>query len=142
MLVIILNPAIAATPSAEEIIRSLYRAHQPWNGKKVDLANGEHLKQFFDAELTGLFLKDDDCKARTQEICNLNYDPILCAQDYDDKGIGNLTVKELGNLRYEVTFNNLGTNKLTYTMHRTKDGWRIRDIQCPEGHSVKKHLSS
>jgi hypothetical protein len=134
--------ADAKQSSPEGFIRSLYRFHQPgkdtpdWFGDKRTLAT------YFDSELTTLFLKDDECAKREQGVCNLDFDPIYDAQDFD-KETANLQIAAVTGQTdlFNVTFTNLGIRTLVYRLTNTPTGWRISDIKYPEGPSLKEILS-
>jgi len=130
------------TSSPEDFIRSVYRFHQPW-GKQPFLFDDERtLSKYFDKELTALFIKDDECKKREQGVCNLDFDPIYDAQDFDEKTT-NLQISAVVGQPdlFNVTFTNLGTRTLVYRLTNTPSGWRISDIKYPEGPSLKEILS-
>jgi hypothetical protein len=130
------------TSSPEDFIRSLYHFHQPGKETPDWFGDKQTLSKYFDKELTALFLKDDECAKREQGVCNLDFDPIYDAQDFE---------KETTNLRiaavvaqadlFKVTFTNIGTRTLVYRLTNTPSGWRISDIKYPEGPSLKEILS-
>jgi hypothetical protein len=138
------NSSLAAE-SPEDFLRGLYKMHIGrfkmnihWFDKKKDV------EKYFDTELSSLFLKDEQCKKKTREICNLDFDPILAAQDFDEKGKLNLKVQKLPERtkeKYKVTFNNMGTTTLVYELKQTSGGWRITDIIYSEGSPLRKILS-
>ena len=127
--------------SPEDFIRSLYRFHQPGKETPDWFDDKQTLLKYFDKELTALFIKDDECVKREQGVCNLDFDPIYDAQDFE---------KETTNLKiaaadqpdlFKVTFTNLGTRSLIYRLTNTANGWRISDIKYPEGPTLKEILS-
>ena len=129
--------------SPEEFISSVYRFHQPGGKQRSWFDDKRTLSTYFDKELTALFIKDDECKKREQGVCNLDFDPIYDAQDFDEKTT-NLHVAAVAGQPglFNVTFNNLGTRTLVYRVTNTPSGWRISDIKYPEGPSLKEILSS
>ena len=138
-------PLFSAEPqSPEALIRSIYEHHEPWNKKEINLRNRAVLSKYFDANLVDLFIKDTECVERTREICNLGFDPILDAQDYEDAPKMNLSLKKVAAKKTEstfaVTFTNLGTRTLVSMLHATPRGWRVNDIVYRGGHSLKKLL--
>jgi Protein of unknown function (DUF3828) len=128
--------------TAEEFIRALYRFYQPWKEHSYWLDNKEMLSKYFDKELTALFLKDDECTKREQGVCNLDFDPIYDAQDFDKetKDLKIVSVSGQPNV-FNVTFTNLGTRTLIYNLKKTPKGWRISDIKYSEGPSLEEILS-
>ena len=128
--------------SPEDFLRSLYRFHQPGKDTPDWFSDKRTLSKYFDKELTALFIKDAECATREQGVCNLDFDPIYDAQDFD-KETTNLQVAATAGQpdSFDVTFTNLGTRTLVYKLTNTPDGWRISDIKYPEGPSLKEILS-
>lgn len=128
--------------SPEEFIRSLYRFHQPGKETQDWFGDKQTLSKYFNNELTALFIKDDECAKREEGVCNLDFDPIYDAQDFD-KETTNLHVAAVADQpdAFNVTFTNLGTRTLLYRLTNTPAGWRISDIKYPEGASLKEILS-
>jgi hypothetical protein len=99
------------------------------------------LSKYFDNELTALFLKDAECQKREQGVCNLDFDPIYDAQDFEKTtNLQIAAVKGQPDL-FKVTFTNLGTRTLVHKLTNTPSGWRISDIKYSEGPSLKETLS-
>jgi hypothetical protein len=96
LLTVVVSAAVAAGDGPEEVIRALYKAHQPWDHKELNLGNRAVLSKYFSPELTKLFLKnaqvERDCLKG--DLCGLNFDPILGAQDFDDHLNFNLRITE------------------------------------------------
>ena len=119
---LVLAAATAAGPEA--VIRALY----------ADL-NVDKLSHYADASLAELLRKDGECSKRTGQIANLDADPILDAQDYDEKnGVANLKITRFSADKYDVTFLLFADEPhsgrhLRYTVVQTKAGWRIHDIE-------------
>ena len=134
--------ADAKKSSPEDFIRSLYRFHQPWGNQPDWFGDKRTLSKYFDKELTALFIKDDECEKREQGVCNLDFDPIYDAQDFDEKTT-NLQIAAVVDQpdSFKVTFTNIGTRTLVYRLTNTPNGWRISDIKYSEGPSLKEILS-
>jgi len=128
--------------SPEDFIRSLYQFHQPGKETPDWFGDKNTLSKYFDKELTDLFLKDDECAKREEGVCNLDFDPIYNAQDFD-KETTNLKIAAVADQHdwFSVTFTNLGTRTLVYKLTNTPEGWRVSDIKYPEGASLKDILS-
>ena len=128
--------------SPEDFIRSLYHFHQPGRDTPDWFGDKQTLSKYFDKELTALFIKDDECAKREQGVCNLDFDPIYDAQDFE-KETTNLQVAAAAGQPdlFNVTFTNLGTRTLVYRLTNTPSGWRISDIKYAEGPSLKEILS-
>ena len=132
----------AKKPSPEEFIRSLYQFHQPGKDTPDWFGDQQTLSNYFDNELTNLFLKNAECEKREQGVCNLDFDPVYEAQDFDEKTT-NLEIAAVADQpdSFKVTFTNLGTRTLVYKLTNTSSGWRISDIKYAEGPSLKELLS-
>src|SRR5215475_11814145 len=95
--------------SPEDFIRSLYRFHQPWTEQRHWFADKQTLSKYFDKELTALFTKDAECGKREQGVCNLDFDPVYDAQDFEKTT--NLQIAAVVGQPdlFNVTFTNIGT---------------------------------
>jgi hypothetical protein len=146
-LVLALLTATASSPVTagdrpEEVIRALYKTHRPWEHKELNLGNRAVLSKYFSPELTKLFLKnaqlERDCPKG--DLCGLDFDPILGAQDFDDHlnfklRIAEATPSQTG--RFEARFKLFNEGKaeqeqvLVFQLVQLKNGWRIDDIIYP-----------
>jgi hypothetical protein len=131
--------AVAAGDGPEEVIRALYKAHRPWEHKELNLRSRAVLTKYFSPELTKLFLKnaqvERDCPKG--DLCGLEFDPIIGAQDFDDHLDFKLRITEATpprTGRFEVRFKLFNEQKpeqeqvLVFQLVQLKDGWRIDDI--------------
>ena len=86
LLTVVVSSVAAAGEGPEEIIRALYKAHRPWEHKELSLSSRAVLSKYFSPELTGLFLKNAQLKRDCPkgDLCGLEFDPILGAQDFDE----------------------------------------------------------
>jgi len=134
--------ADANKSSPEDFIRSLYRFHQPGKDTPDWFGDKRTLSKYFDKELTALFIKDAECQKREQGVCNLDFDPIYDAQDFE-KETTNVQIAAVAGQPdlFKVTFTNLETRMLVYRLTNTPGGWRISDIKYPEEPSLKEILS-
>jgi len=135
------STAVAAGDDPEEVIRALYKAHRPWEHKGLNLRNRAVLSKYFSPELTKLFLKnaqvERDCPKG--DLCGLDFDPILGAQDFDDHlnfklRITEATPPQTG--RFEARFKLFNEEKaektVVFQLVQLKNGWRIDDIIYPD----------
>jgi hypothetical protein len=90
--------------------------------------NEKVLSKYFVPALSALIKKDADCVDRTQDECNLGFDPIFASQDPEaadfeisDANAGIVIVKF-------VYPGDKSTISMEYHVQQTKDGWRISDI--------------
>lgn len=142
-----------AADTPENLIAKLYAEYQPEGYKKMNekqrhalgmkFENREMLSRYFDDNLTKLFLKDYKCRVQSNEICNLDFDPVLGAQDYDEETPFNLQTKRISEnpLKLKVTISNIGKISMVYEFSQTKNGCRISDIFYNDSPSLKKILS-
>lgn len=139
LLTVVASSTLTAGDDPEEVIRALYKAHRPWEHKGLDLRNRAVLSKYFSPELTKLFLKnaqvERDCPKG--DLCGLDFDPILGAQDYDEHlnfklRITEATPPQTG--RFEARFKLFNEGKpeqeqvLVFQLVQLKNGWRIDDI--------------
>ena len=137
LLTITASSAVAAGDGPEEVIRALYKVHRPWEHKELNLGNRAVLSKYFSPELTKLFLKnaqvERDCPKG--DLCGLDFDPILGAQDFDDHlnfklHITEATPPQTG--RFEAHFKLFNEEKaeqvIVFQLVQLKNGWRIDDI--------------
>src|ERR1700757_1205628 len=147
LLTLVASSAVAAGNGPEEVIRTLYKAHRPWERKELNLGNRAVLSKYFSPELTKLFLKnaqlERDCPEG--ELCGLDFDPILGAQDFDDHlnfqlHITEATPPQTG--RFEARFKLFNEDKqeqvVVFQLVQLKNGWRIDDIIYPNDNASLK----
>jgi hypothetical protein len=79
-------PHLQSLRGTTQVIRALYKVHRLWELKELNLHNRVLLSKYFSLELTNLFLKnaqlERDCPKG--DLCGLDFEPILGAQDFDD----------------------------------------------------------
>jgi hypothetical protein len=139
LLTMVASFAVAAEDAPEEVIRALYKAYRPWEHKGLNLRSRAVLTKYFSPELTKLFLKnaqvERDCPKG--DLCGLEFDPILGAQDFDDHldfklHITEATPPQTG--RFEARFKLFNGEKpeqeqvLVFQLVQVKNEWRIDDI--------------
>ena len=147
LLTVVASSAVAAGDGPEEVIRALYKAHRPWEHKELNLSNRAVLLKYFSPELTKLFLKnaqlERDCPKG--DLCGLEFDPILGAQDFDDHldfklHITETTPPQTG--RFEARFKLFNEDKpeqvVVFQLVQLKNRWRIDDIIYPNDNASLK----
>ncbi len=140
LLPVVVSSAVAEGDGPEEVIRALYKAHRPWDHKELNLGNRAVLSRYFSTELTKLFVKnaqlERDCPKG--DLCGLDFDPILGAQDFDDHlnfklRITEATPPQTG--RFEARFKLFNEENaeqvIVFQLIQLKTGWRIDDIIYP-----------
>ena len=149
--IVVASFAVAAEDAPEEVIQALYKAHRPWEHKELNLGNRTVLSKYLSPELTKLFLNnaqlERDCPKG--DLCGLNFDPILDAQDFDDHldfklHITEATPPQTG--RFEARFKLFNEEKpeqervLVFQLVQLKNGWRIDDIIYPNDNTSLKEV--
>ncbi len=149
LLTVVASSVAAAGEGSEEIIRALYKAHRPWEHKELSLNDRAVLSKYFSPELIRLFLKnaqlERDCPKG--DLCGLEFDPILGAQDFDEHlnfqlHITEATPPQTG--RFEARFKLFNEGKpdqeqvLVFQLVQLKNGWRIDDIIYPKDNATLK----
>jgi hypothetical protein len=149
LLTVVASSAVTAGDDPEEVIRALYKAHRPWEHKGLNLRNRAVLSKYFSPELTKLFLKnaqvERDCPKG--DLCGLEFDPIIGAQDFDEHlnfklRITEATPPQTG--RFEARFKLFNEGKpeqeqvLVFQLIQVKNGWRIDDIIYPKDKTTLK----
>jgi len=133
----------AATP--ESFIRDLYKNYLIQYDKEYWFDNEYKLLVYFDKNMTKLFLNDEKCKEETGEVCNLNFDPIISAQDLDNKYGVNYEIKMVDSdsttIRCQVIFTNITTRTLIFELKKIENEFKIIDIIYSSGQSLKTILS-
>lgn len=135
------NPPVQ---SPERLIRSVYSEHQPWKKKTIILQDKDSLARYFDEQLSELILKENECVKTTRELCNLDFDPIMDAQDFEATKPDLKIIKvqsKVDSLSYKVTFTNISKRTLIYQLCDANNGWKICDIVYPDGNTLKSILS-
>jgi hypothetical protein len=149
LLTVVASSAVTAGDDPEEVIRALYKAHRPWEHKGLNLRNRAVLSKYFSPELTKLFLKnaqvERDCPKG--DLCGLEFDPIIGAQDFDEHlnfklRITEATPPQTG--RFEARFKLFNEETaeqeqvLIFQLVQLKNGWRIDDIIYPKDKTTLK----
>jgi hypothetical protein len=141
LLTVVASSAVAAGDRPEQVIRALYKAHRPWEHKELNLGNRAVLSKYFSPELTKLFLRNAQLERDCPEgdLCGIDFDPILGAQDFDDHlnfklQITEATPPQTG--RFEARFKLFNEDKaeevVVFQLVQSKNGWRIDDIIYPD----------
>jgi hypothetical protein len=149
LLTVVASSAVAAGDDPEEVIRALYKAHRPWENKELNLGNRAVMSEYFSPELIKLFLKNAQLERDCPEgdLCGLEFDPILGAQDFDENLNFNLRISEATPQqtgRFEARFKLFNEEKpeqeqvLVFQLIQVKSGWRIDDIIYPKDNASLK----
>jgi len=148
LLMFLLAPAVWLAPISaqagsdpENVIKALYRAHQPWDGKQLSFDNPKTLSKYFGKELTSLFLRNAEIEKAcpTGELCGIDFDPFINAQDFEDHLHFVLRIEHespsSANL-YAAHFKLFNDDKsdqvVVFKLAKFKADWRITDIIYPD----------
>lgn len=124
------------------IIRLFYQDHPP--ERSIDLGDFKELSKYFTEKLARLFVQDSECAGKSESICNLDFDPFIDAQDWNDSIPFKITITP-GPSGADITFRvnvNVTGKTLVYHVQKTSSGWRISDIVFPTGGSLVALLST
>jgi hypothetical protein len=86
------------------------------------------LLRYFTSELSAHILRDRECAARTQEICNLDFSPIWDSQDPTGATVTMTGESALGKVHATVSYPNGEKRELVFRLTKTNVGWKIADI--------------
>jgi hypothetical protein len=130
--------------SPEIFIRNLFKEHLAQYDNVSWFDNEVILSRYFDRNLTALFLEDRSCYKWTDELCSIDFDPIINAQDYDEKLPTHLQVSIVhskSDIEAKVIFDNIGPRLIIFRIVTTDKGLRISDIMYGDGkYSIKALL--
>ena len=87
-----------------------------------------------------LFLKD---QSESQgEVGKLDFDPLCAAQDFDIKDFSvALVAEQKDSAEVAASFKNMGTSeRIVFLLSNTAQGWRITDIKCSDGRTLRAIL--
>jgi hypothetical protein len=130
-------------PGANVVVAKLYKDFAweavPGHAEKPGLIEQPRavLSRYFDDTLTALILEDRKCVERTKEVCRLDFAPIWDSQDPAATRVNVLGTSDPAVVR--VTFTDPGNGRsttLSYRTAKTRDGWRIHDIDYTSHESL------
>jgi Protein of unknown function (DUF3828) len=141
--------ADGAVDPAKSVVEKLYRDYA-WvvlidNSGLVNLVDQSEaeLSKYFTASLSNLISKDHKCAEATQDVCNLDFDPIYDSQD--PSGTHQLRIGQMNHAsEVMVTFlprwSSPNMTELRFKMTDTSTGWRIDDIYYRDHESLRSIL--
>ena len=142
LLLAVTAPVFAATQqSPKQIVAALYKPYiEATNAEKSGHKSAEKINPtpgaldliFPNASkaLQAAIRKDHECEQREQGICNIDFDIIINAQDWD---ITKVTLKEDVKNQLpvvEADFLNGTQQKVSYFFVRENDEWKIDDVEA------------
>jgi hypothetical protein len=148
-------PAFALTPVAapEQLLRDLYAAHRPWADAALDLEDPAVVARWFCPAMQRAFAHQRRVVAACPEgeLCGLDFDPILSAQDHGDGDDLGLRIEPLpppAQHEYVARFHLFGPQSeqtvLHYRLAQDAGRWCIEDIVVPgpDGMALRPYLES
>ena len=132
----------AQPTSPDSIIRELYRIHKNGKGGIFEAKGKKYIYKFFDQQLADLIWKDIT-QTPEGEVGNLDFDPLYNAQD---TGITNFQIGkpivEGDQSTVLVSFRNFGQQtRIKFEMHKSQDGWKIKNVIYGDKSDLIKILS-
>ncbi|GLQ94413.1 DUF3828 domain-containing protein [Dyella acidisoli] len=102
----------------------------------------EVLSRYFDQHMVELIVRDRQCRDRTHEVCRLDYAPIWDSQDPGARDMKIRATPDPSKVAVDFIYQGDSSRMhITYVLSKTREGWRIADIQGSTG-SLSKVLES
>ncbi len=141
---LVVAPSAVAAPapkvaSARAFLQTIYQ-HYRKGGTGVPMARPG---RWFEPVLARAILRDIRASARTGDVGRLDADLFCDCQDFEalEVTIGPVAVAR-GRARASVILHNCDQPTLDYTLVWTRAGWRVFDIESPDGGSVREGFLS
>ena len=100
----------------------------------------EVLGRYFDQHMVELIVRDRQCKERTHDVCRLDYAPIWDSQDPGARDMKIRATPDPSKVAVDFIYpGDKSRMHIIYVLSKTRDGWRITDIQGSSG-SLRKVL--
>lgn len=133
----------SASDAPEELIRTLYKAHDSKKSPFFQATNRALVDRFFVEEMADLIWEDAAIAAKTGEQALLDADPLYNAQDTDVQDFVIHSAQIDGDqAEVLVTFTNFGEKKeFTYLLDHEDGKWLISDIFYGDGSQLFQLLS-
>lgn len=87
-----------------------------------------HLLRFFYPKLAEALDQDRDCRAKSQEVCRLDFMPLWDSQDASGAVVTIRAAKEAGTVNASIQYAQV-RRVVTYLLKEGAHGWRIVDIR-------------
>jgi hypothetical protein len=132
LLVALAAPLPAQAGEFDALVRGSYKRYQ--SDKQPPYALGL-IRPHASKRLAALIDKEERCTARTRELCNLEFDVIVNAQDWELKGV-RVESATPSDRRMKVTalFTNIETpQEIVYSFVRETGHWKLDDIESRTG---------
>jgi hypothetical protein len=130
--------AVAAEHSPKAFLEAIYKNYVGDSAKSapgIALDGNEALRRYFSAGLAHLMVEDEASAKKKNEVPALDGDAFVGHQEWEIADLA-IEVTEKGPTKASgtVTFKNFGKpEKVVLELLNAGEGWRISDIQWPEG---------
>jgi hypothetical protein len=112
----------------QSIVRALYRTYLPRYAPGLGNEPKEILSKYFDDVLTEMFLRDQECRERSQGMCDLDVDVLVGANSVE---VTNLRLCVQRGSRTEVLAEFLNSGRETtvrFEVRKSGRDWKVTDI--------------
>jgi hypothetical protein len=125
--------AQAAETPADFLAAIFEHYHDPKGGIVLDTP--DDIRRWFEPDIAGQMIDDAAQATEAGDVPSMDGDPFVDAQDFDIKDVKITIDNESADMaKGTVAFTNFGEAKsIHYDLVMTGSGWRIRDIEWPEG---------
>jgi hypothetical protein len=110
------------------MVRLLYRTYLPRDAPGLGNEPKEILSKYFDDVLTGMFLRDQECRARARGLCDLDADVLVGANSAEVTNL-RLCVQRGSKTEVVARFLNSGRESVVrFEVRRIDRDWKITDV--------------
>lgn len=127
---------ISCVQSSRDLISELYRDYPVQSDKDVAGEPRPILRNYFDANMVQLLLREQKCAAKIQGQCNLDFNILSNAQDVED----DVQIRVLDATEHRAMLK-VGGQFIDFKMRMEQNCMRIQDIEYEETDSLKQRLS-
>ena len=122
------SPLPVQAGELDALVRGWYRAHQDEERAPAAL---RLVRPHASKRLAALIAREERCKTRTRELCNLEFNVIVNGQDWELKRV-HVEAAKVSDARARVTarFINIETpQEIVYTFVQEAGRWKLDDIE-------------
>ena len=142
--------AKGADTTAAAVIERLYQNDSWETGDSIPVdrrplfaAPAETLRRYLDSAFVRAVLADRACQVRTQDVCNLDFDPVWDSQDPTGATVHVVPTPDSSIVQARIGYPGANeTRVVTYRMRRVGKGWRIADMGGGDWPSLLEMLDS
>jgi hypothetical protein len=131
------RPISAAEASAREFVEGIYKAYVSKSGKGgngVSIGTDAAIRRYFTPAVAALIIADARQAKKRDEVPTLDGDPFVGHQDWEITAFSVDMTENGTTAKGAVTLTNMGKpEKISLTLVKTPNGWRIDDVVWSEG---------